>query len=89
VTYQWDPRKAAGNLKKHGVDFADAVGVFEDEYALWQEEAADYGEDRFVALGRDFLGDILVVVFTYRNTDIRIISARKATESERKTYENQ
>ena len=89
VTYLWDPHKAASNFKKHGVDFADAVGVFEDESALWQEDAVDYGEDRFVALGRDFLGRLLVVAFTYRNNDIRIISARKATENERKTYESQ
>jgi uncharacterized DUF497 family protein len=89
VTYQWDPRKAAGNLKKHGVEFADAVGVFEDEFALWQEDSDDYGEERFVAVGRDFLGRLLVVAFTFRNNDIRIISARKATENERKTYESQ
>ncbi|KAF0109029.1 MAG: hypothetical protein FD146_73 [Anaerolineaceae bacterium] len=89
MTYQWDPRKAAGNLKKHGIEFADAVGVFEDEFALWQEDSADYGEERLVAVGRDFLGRLLVVVFTFRNNDIRIISARKATENERKTYESQ
>jgi uncharacterized DUF497 family protein len=89
VTYQWDPRKAAGNLKKHGVEFADVVGVFEDEFALWREDSDDYGEERFVAVGRDFLGRLLVVTFMFRNNDIRIISARKATENERKTYESQ
>jgi len=89
VNYQWDPRKAVINLKKHGIDFADAVGVFEDETALWQEDTRDYGEERFVALGTDFLGRLLVVVFTFRNENVRIISARKATESERKTYESQ
>lgn len=89
VNYQWDPRKAAINLKKHGIDFADTVGVFEDETALWQEDTSDYGEERFIALGTDFLGRILVVVFTFRDENVRIISARKATESERKTYESQ
>jgi hypothetical protein len=89
VNYLWDPHKATINLKKHGIDFADAVGVFEDEMALWQEDKGDNDEERFVALGMDFLGRILVVVFTFRGTDIRIISARKATKNERKTYESQ
>ncbi len=87
VEYQWDPKKAALNARKHGVDFADAVGVFQDEFALWQEESKDYSEERFIALGVDFLGRKIVVVFTFRGEEIRIISARKATESERKTYE--
>ena len=89
VNYQWDPHKAAANIKKHGVEFADAVGVFEDETALWQEDIGDHDEERFVALGTDFVGRILVIVFTFRDENIRIISARKATESERKTYESQ
>jgi uncharacterized DUF497 family protein len=87
VKYQWDPKKAALNSRKHGVDFADAVGVFEDGNALWQEEPIDHYEDRYIALGEDFLGRILVVVFTFRGEDIRIISARKATTNESKTYE--
>jgi uncharacterized DUF497 family protein len=87
VEYQWDPKKAALNSRKHGVDFADAVGVFEEKNALWQEEPIDHYEDRYIALGEDFLGRILVVVFTFRGEEIRIIPARKATESERRTYE--
>jgi len=87
VNYQWDPHKAAVNVKKHGVEFADAVGVFEDEFALWQETIGDHDEERYIALGTDFLGRILVVVFTFRVERVRIISPRKATESERKTYE--
>jgi hypothetical protein len=89
MNYQWDPHKAAINIQKHGVDFADAVGVFEDEAALWQEDQGDYGEERFVALGMGFLGRILVVVYTFRGKDIRLISARKATENEGRTYESQ
>ncbi len=83
------PHKATVNVKKHGIEFADAVGVFEDESALWQEDIDNYEEERFIALGTDFLGRVLVVAFTFRNENIRIISARKATESERKTYERQ
>jgi uncharacterized DUF497 family protein len=87
VNYQWDPNKAALNSRKHGVDFADAVGVFEDENALWQEDPKENREERFISLGVDFLGRVLVVVFTFRGEEIRIISARKATENEKNTYE--
>lgn len=85
--YQWDPEKAALNLEKHGVDFADAVGVFEDEWALTIKEEYVEGEQRFVTMGTDFLGRVLVVVYTYRGDDIRLISARAATKRERRPYE--
>jgi uncharacterized DUF497 family protein len=85
--YQWDPAKARANLQKHDVDFADAVGVFEDEYALTLAEQVRAGEQRFVTLGIDFLGRVIVVVYAYRQDDIRLISARSATRQERKTYE--
>ncbi len=85
--YQWDAEKADSNLKKHGIDFADAVGVFEDEWALTIKEHHVGNEQRFVTLGMDFLGRVLVVVYTYRNNDIRLISARTATKRERKIYE--
>lgn len=87
MTYQWDPGKAASNLQKHGVDFADAVGVFEDERGLTIKEQHAAGEQRLVALGTDFLGRILVVVYTNRGDDIRLISARPATRRERRAYE--
>jgi uncharacterized protein len=86
VRYEWDERKARSNLGKHGVDFADAVAVLEDELALTilDEEAA---ERRFITIGEDSLRRILVVVFTERANRIRIISARKATRLERLQYE--
>ena len=88
MRYEWDPAKATANLKKHGVSFADAVTVFEDELALTQEDADAQGEQRFVTLGMDAIGDLLVVVYTYRVTDsIRLISAWKAHRSQRKQYE--
>jgi len=86
VEFQWDRAKAKANLKKHGIEFADAIGVFEDEDALTIEDQKATGEQRFITLGMDFLGRILVVVYTYRSDSIRIISARKATERERKHY---
>ena len=86
MDYQWDVQKARTNLKKHGVAFADAVSVFADERALSITD--DYpGEDRFVTIGMDAFGRVLVVVFTWREEVIRIISARKATARERKQYE--
>ena len=72
--------------KKHGIDFADAASVLEDELALTipDEEAA---ERRFVTIGEDSLRRILVVAFTGRGARVRIISARKATRLERQQYE--
>lgn len=87
MNYQWDHFKAAINVDKHGIDFPDAVGVFEDEWALTIKEQLVDSEQRLVTLGVDFLGRILVVVFTFRDDDIRLISARRATRSERGTYE--
>ena len=87
MDYQWDPEKAASNLGKHGVDFADAVGVFEDEWALTIKEEYVEGEQRFATLGIDFLERVLVVIYTYRGGTIRLISARRATRRERRAYE--
>ncbi len=86
MDYEWDPHKAKANHRKHGIHFADAVAVFKDEHALWREDEGNYGEDRFVVAGTDYLDRIVTVVFTFRGDNIRIISARKATNQERKTY---
>lgn len=83
----FDPTKNAENLRKHGVDFADVEGVFYDEFALTDEDTT-HGEQRFLTLGMDGFGRILVVCYTYRDPDtIRIISARKADPQQRKQYE--
>ena len=86
--YQWDPKKASANLLKHGIDFADAVGVFDDDWALTIKREIIAGEQRLASVGADYLGRIVVVVYTFRNGDIRIISARPATKRERKAYES-
>ena len=88
MNYEWDPNKAKSNYKKHGIRFADAVGVFEDENAITIEDDHQK-EDRFITIGRDFLSRILVVVYTFRDIVVRIISARRATARERKMYEEQ
>ncbi len=83
---EWDPRKAADNLRKHGVDFADAVIALEDENALTIEDK-DHDEQRFKTLGMGPDINILYVIHAYRENDcIRIISARKADRSETKQY---
>jgi uncharacterized protein len=86
MEYQWSSTKARSNREKHGIDLADAVGVFEDPLALTLKDEVRAGEQRFVTLGTDFLGRLLVVVYTYRLEDIRLISARRATRTERSTY---
>ena len=87
MSFEWDPGKNRSNLAKHGVDFADAVAVFEDDFALTRPDSEARGEPRFVTLGVDAFGRLLVVVFAERGETIGIISARLATNQERKCYE--
>jgi uncharacterized protein len=82
---EWDPNKARANLVKHGLSFTDAVSALEDESALTIEDDTA-NEQRFVTIGTDAFGRVLVVVYTFRAQSIRIISARKATPSERQVY---
>ncbi|MCA1804383.1 MAG: BrnT family toxin [Xanthomonadaceae bacterium] len=86
MDFQWDPRKAADNLRKHGVDFADAVIALEDENALTIEDR-DHPEQRFKTLGLGPDLNILFVVHAEREADcIRIISAWKADRRQTKQY---
>lgn len=86
MRYQWDFAKAKENIRKHKVDFADVVGVFEDELAVTIEDPDAEGERRFVTIGLDKLGRLVVVVYAYRGEEIRLISARKANKGEEKQY---
>lgn len=83
---EWDPGKAATNLRKHGVRFAVAATVLQDELAVtvW-DQGPD--EDRYVTVGKDTLGRVLVVVCACRDDRIRLISARRATAKERRQYQ--
>ena len=83
---QWDPKKAQSNAKKHGVAFSDAVGVFGDTCAITLDDPHP-DEQRFVTMGLDFLGRMLIVCWTPRGDDIRVVSARKATPGERANYD--
>lgn len=86
MRYQWDRDKATSNLNKHGIDFADAVSVFSDELAITIFEDC-FEEERFITIGIDIFSRILVIVYTLRDNEIRLISARKATRRERRQYE--
>ena len=85
ATLEWDLRKAASNVRKHGVHFADAVPVLEDDHAITLREDA-HDEERWVTIGMDALARILVVVYTWRGNSIRIISARLAMPGESSHY---
>ncbi len=87
MRFQFDPRKAATNLRKHGVSFADAEGVFLDPLALHRVDPDAEDEDRFIAVGMGSAGQTLVVAYTMRGEGIRLISVRRATHREVKTYE--
>ena len=83
----WDPKKAKSNYQKHKIHFSDAESVLYDTMALTIEDQNIDGEKRFVTVGSDSIGRIVVVIYTYRENLIRLISARKATASERRYYE--
>jgi len=83
---EWDQAKAAANRSKHGVDFADAATVLTDDFALTRrDETPD--EERFVTVGMDAMGRVVTVIFAWRGETVRLISARRATASERRQYE--
>jgi hypothetical protein len=86
MKYEWDAQKAGTNLRKHGINFADATTVFGDDFAITiPDDHAD--EERYVTVGMDALGRVLVVVFTWRGANIRMISARKAEKFEIEQYQ--
>ncbi len=88
MRYEWDPAKSKANLRAHGVSFSEAVTVLEDDLALTREDPDSVGEQRLVTLGMSNLGNVLVVVYTYREPDvIRLISAWKANKRQRLRYE--
>lgn len=87
MDYEWDPAKGRRNAAKHGVDFADAVIALSDDSAVTIPDPDSEDEDRFVSLGMDPIGRLLVTVFTHRGERVRIISSRKASRAERRQYE--
>jgi uncharacterized protein len=88
MEFEWEVKKAGANYGKHGVRFPEALSVFEDDYAITvTDRESDPSELRFVSIGMGVKGRVLVVAFTYRGANIRIISARLAEPHERTQYE--
>lgn len=90
MNFEWDIRKAATNEAKHKVTFAEAIAVFQDSLSItYPDMDHSAEEDRFLIIGATGAGKVLVVSHVFREEAIRIISARKATASERAFYEQQ
>jgi uncharacterized DUF497 family protein len=90
MEYDWDKNKAAANLSKHGVSFEEAKTVFDDPlYVDFYDPDHSFGEHRFILLGESAQRRLLFVSYMERNNGIRLISAREATLSERKAYEQE
>ena len=87
MRFEYDPAKAAANLRKHKVSFADAEGVLQDSLAVTIEDYGSVGERRFAGIGLGSAGELLVVVYAERESAYRLISARRPTRKERKLYE--
>lgn len=90
LTFEWDPFKAQKNLKDHGISFIEASTVFDDEQgiAIFDPDHSE-SEDRFILFGQSTFNHYLMVVHLDLNEVIRIISARKMTNNERKVYEKE
>ena len=87
--FEWDESKAAKNFRKHGVSFEEAATAFGDPFSITiYDPLHSENEDRFILLGMSGKNRLLVVVHTDRHEKIRIISARKAIQKERRQYEN-
>ena len=86
--FEWDPRKAESNLRKHNVTFAEAVTIFNDELSITISDPDHSSEeDRYITIGLSNRGRLIMVSHTDRNNRIRIISVRELTQIERKAYE--
>lgn len=86
VETEWDPAKAQANFRKHGIRFADGVSALEDERAITIRDQGET-EERWISIGVDSMGRVLVVVYTWREERVRLISARLATKREAQQYE--
>ena len=87
MEYEWDPKKAERNLRKHGVEFVDAVIVFDDDRAITLPDEHPR-EERYLTFGMDAQGRVLAISYAVHGSTIRIISARNATSRERAQYED-
>jgi hypothetical protein len=84
---EFDPKKNAANIAKHGVSLATGDGVLRDPLGITIEDATALDEQRWITVGANSLGSLMVVVWTERGEEIRLISVRSASAKERKSYE--
>lgn len=90
MEFEWDPRKAAHNRKKHGVDFVEAAMVFDDPLSItYPDPDHSRDEERFIIIGQSKFGRLLIVAHMDRADATRIISARPVTNREKKLYESE
>ena len=87
MAFEFDPDKSAENFRKHGIAFSEVEPAFYDYHAQTIEDPDAQGEQRFITLAMDGQGRLLVICFTERGENIRVISARKASPAEAKTYD--
>lgn len=85
--FEWDEVKNESNFSKHGIRFEDSVKVFKSPMVIIEDTRYDYGEVRYIGIGKNPQGIFYTVVYTLRGDKIRIISARKAHKKERSMYE--
>jgi uncharacterized protein len=90
VQFEWDPRKAAHNVSKHGVSFEEARTVFDDDrFLVYSDPDHSQEEERLLIIGKSIQGRLLFVAYTDRAESVRLISAREATRRERRDYEQE
>ncbi|MEM4204274.1 MAG: BrnT family toxin [Candidatus Methanomethylicaceae archaeon] len=90
MEFEWDPQKAAKNLRKHKVPFTEAATVFDDPLSITVADPDHSAEEeRFIIVGQSYRRRLLIVSFAERGDRIRIISARELTRSERRAYEEE
>ena len=83
----FDPAKNAANLRKHGISLAEGDGVLNDPLTLTLDDLSSQGEQRFISIGMNVFGKLRVVVYAFRDEDVRIISVRQAEPKEVRAYE--
>ncbi|MCY4389210.1 MAG: BrnT family toxin [Desulfurellaceae bacterium] len=89
MQFEWDEVKNQANIRKHGISFETAKRIFEGPVVTRIDQRKDYGEDRYISIGRVEPAALIVVAHTSRNGRIRLISARPASRKERQAYHEQ
>ncbi len=87
MSTEYDPKKDTANRRKHGISLSEGDGVTDDPFVLTLEDESSQDERRFIALGRNILGQLRLVVYTYRGDNVRLISVRRPDAKQVRAYE--